>query len=99
MYSTIHGAGRLLGRTEAKGKRDKRGNITTVGRVSQSAHDDWIKRVRVAVRGGDLDESPYAYKRIEQVIEAHKGTINIIHILTPIGVAMADSRDFDPYKD
>lgn len=100
LFSTIHGAGRLLGRTQAKGKRDRKtGKQLTEGLVKRSDHDEWIKRVGVEVRGGDLDESPYAYKRIESVLQDHSGTINILHTLYPIGVAMADEREFDPYKD
>lgn len=100
LYSTVHGAGRLLGRTQAKGKRDRKtGKQLTEGMVRKSEHDEWIKRVGVEVRGGDLDESPYAYKRIDQVLDAHKDTIKILHTLTPIGVCMADDRTFDPYKD
>jgi tRNA-splicing ligase RtcB (3'-phosphate/5'-hydroxy nucleic acid ligase) len=100
LYSTIHGAGRLLGRTQAKGKRHRRtGKQLTEGIVKKEEHEAWIKRVGVEVRGGDLDESPYAYKRIEEVLEAHKGTIKILHKLTPIGVVMADDRTIDHYKD
>ena len=100
LYSTIHGAGRLLGRTQAKGKRHRKtGEQLTEGLVKRDLHDAWIKERGVEVRGGDLDESPYAYKRIEKVLEAHQGTIKIIHTLTPIGVCMADDRTFDPYKD
>jgi len=100
LYSTVHGAGRLLGRTQAKGKRDRKtGKQLTEGLVKQDLHDAWIKQRGVEVRGGDLDESPYAYKRIEEVLEAHSGTIKILHTLTPIGVCMADDRTFDPYKD
>jgi len=100
LYSTIHGAGRAMGRTQAKGKFNRRtGTRISEGLVSKSAHDEWIKRVGVEVRGSGLDESPYAYKRIESVLEAHKATVNILHTLTPIGVCMADEREFDPYKD
>ena len=100
LYSTVHGAGRNLGRTQAKGKRDRKtGKQLTEGLVKREEHDAWIKRAGVEVRGGDLDESPYAYKRIEQVLKAHEGTIKILHTLTPIGVCMADDRTFDPYKD
>jgi len=100
LYSTIHGAGRLLGRTQAKGKTDRKtGKRLTEGLVKRDDHDAWIKRVGVEVRGGDLDESPYAYKRIDTVIESHRETIKILHTLTPIGVVMADDRTFDPYKD
>lgn len=99
LYSTVHGAGRAMGRMQAKGKRDRRGNVTREGLVNKDAHDAWIKERGVEVRGGDLDESPYAYKRIEQVLKAHDGTIKILHTLQPIGVCMADGRDWDPYKD
>jgi tRNA-splicing ligase RtcB len=100
LNSTIHGAGRLFGRTQAKGKRDRKtGRQLTEGLVKREEHDSWIKRVGVEVRGSDLDESPYAYKRIEKVLEAHASTIKIIHTLKPIGVCMADDRTFDPYKD
>jgi len=33
------------------------------------------------------------------VLAAHAGTIEILHRLTPIGVAMAGADTFDPYKD
>ena len=99
LYSTVHGAGRQMGRMQAKGKRDRKGNVTREGMVNKDLHDAWIKNARVEVRGGDLDESPYAYKRIEQVLAAHASTIKILHTLQPIGVCMADARDWDPYKD
>jgi len=49
--------------------------------------------------GGALDESPLAYKRIEDVLKAHCDTIRVRHVLTPMGVCMADERERDPYKD
>lgn len=100
LYSTIHGAGRIMGRTQAKGKTHRKtGARISEGLVSKSAHDEWIKRVGVEIRGGGLDESPYAYKRIESVLDAHKDTVKILHTLTPIGVCMASERENDPYKD
>lgn len=99
LYSTVHGAGRQMGRMQAKGKRDRKGNVLRAGMVDKDKHDAWIRERGVEVRGGDLDESPYAYKRIENVLSAHSSTIKIIHTLQPIGVCMADSRDWDPYKD
>lgn len=100
MYSTIHGAGRCMGRIQARGKVERRtGRQLTEGLVKRADHDAWIKRAAVEVRGGDLDESPYAYKRIESVLKAHEGTIKVLHTLKPIGVAMASGREFDPYKD
>jgi tRNA-splicing ligase RtcB len=100
LFSTIHGAGRAMGRTQAKGKVNRRtGAEIRPGLVTKLAHEDWMDKAGVEVRGGDLDESPLAYKRIEQVLQAHEGTIKVLHTLTPIGVCMADSRERDPYKD
>ena len=99
LYSTIHGAGRAMGRAQAKGKRDKRGNVTRPGLISRDEMQNWIKAKGVELRGADVDEAPQAYKRIEEVLKAHEGTIEILHTLTPIGVAMADGRTHDPYKD
>jgi len=99
LYSTIHGAGRAMGRTAAKGKRDKRGNITKPGLISRDSMQDWIKAKGVELRGADVDEAPQAYKRIKDVLEAHKETIEILHTLNPIGVAMSPGNIYDPYKD
>lgn len=99
LYSTVHGAGRQMGRMQAKGKYDKKGNCIRPGLVEKAAHEEWIRHRGVEVRGGDLDESPLAYKRIESVLAAHSETVTILHTLNPIGVCMADKRDWDPYKD
>ncbi len=100
LFSTVHGAGRAMGRLQAKGKRNRRtGEEIRAPLVKKEEHEAWIKRVGVELRGGDLDESPYAYKRIEEVLAAHSDTVEILHTLTPIGVCMADDRVQDPYKD
>ena len=100
LYSTIHGAGRILGRAEAKGRRHRKtGKLLSEPKVDRKAHEEWMKNKGVELRGGDLDESPYCYKRIEEVLEAHSNTIDILHVLNPIGVCMASSREYDPYKD
>jgi tRNA-splicing ligase RtcB len=39
-----------------------------------------------------LDESPHCYKDLQGVLDAHAGTIKILHTLRPIGVAMAPTR-------
>ena len=100
LYSTIHGAGRILSRNQAKGKRDfKTGKILSKGLIDPIEHHNWLKKMEVEVRGGDLDESPLAYKRIEEVLKAHQNTIAIKHTLKPIGVCMADDRTLDPFRD
>lgn len=100
LHSTVHGAGRVMGRTQAKGKTcRKSGKQLTEGLVKQTEHDQWMKEAGVEVRGGGLDESPYAYRRLPEVLKVHEGTIKVLHTLTPIGVAMAPPEVRDPYKD
>ena len=53
----------------------------------------------VALSGGDVDESPMAYRRLPEVLAFHKNTIQIEHTLRPFAVAMAGAGEFDPYKD
>ncbi len=99
LYSTVHGAGRVMGRMEAKGKIDKRGLVTREPKVTQAMMDDWVSRAHVELRGAGVDESPHCYKRLPEVLVEHEGTIRVLHTLTPLGVAMAGKNEFDPYKD
>ena len=100
LYSTVHGAGRQMGRIQAKGKVCRRtGKVLKEGLVNKQAHEDWMTKAQVELRGGGLDESPFAYKRIEHVLNSHNGSIRILHTLKPIGVCMASENEFDPYKD
>ena len=103
LYSTVHGAGRAMSRTEAAGKSKwKNGQkvLVSEGKITQEMMDDWVvKRANVELRGGGLDESPQAYKRLDSVLAAHSNSICVLEILKPIGVAMASSAEFDPYKD
>jgi tRNA-splicing ligase RtcB len=99
LYSTIHGAGRIMGRMEAKGKVDKQGVVTREGRVTQAMMDDWVTGAHVELRGAGVDESPHCYKRLPEVLAEHEGMIRVIHTLTPIGVAMAGKDTFDPFRD
>jgi tRNA-splicing ligase RtcB len=100
LYSTVHGAGRVMGRMEAKGKTDRRtGEVKRVGKVTQEMMDGWLERANVELRGAGLDESPDCYKRLPDVLAEHGDSIKILHTLTPVGVAMAGAHEFDPYKD
>ena len=100
MYSTVHGAGRVMGRMEAKGKRDRAtGAWKREPKVTQAMMNDWVAGAHVELRGAGVDESPHCYKRLPEVLQEHSGTIRILHTLTPIGVAMAGKDEFDPYKD
>jgi tRNA-splicing ligase RtcB len=100
--STVHGAGRVLSRTQAAGKSKwKKGVKTKVsdGCVSNEMMMDWVNSKGVVLRGAGVDESPHCYKRLEEVLDSQSDTIAIQHILRPIGVAMAGADTFDPYKD
>jgi tRNA-splicing ligase RtcB len=100
LYSTVHGAGRVMGRMEAKGKTDRRtGEVKRAGKVTQEMMDGWLERANVELRGAGLDESPDCYKRLPEVLAEHGDSIKILHTLTPVGVAMAGAHEFDPYKD
>ena len=145
LYSTVHGAGRVMSRTKAAGRmgnraecseRDcdtwvtwaqyrhereragvretdrftlcprhpggrmvkRRGRIKA-GEIDFETVQRELARGGVELRGGAADEAPAAYKRLESVLAAHGDTIEIVHRLTPIGVAMAGADTFDPYKD
>jgi tRNA-splicing ligase RtcB (3'-phosphate/5'-hydroxy nucleic acid ligase) len=101
LFSTVHGAGRIMSRTAAKGKFVKVGGkrIRRDGLVRHDEMMKWITDKNVVLRGGDLDEAPQAYRRLPDVLAAHAGTIRILHKLTPLGVAMAGRDIVDPYKD
>lgn len=103
-YSTVHGAGRVMSRMKAKGKT-KRNKDTGEVVVKQKPMIDWdaetalVKANGTELRGAGADECPGVYKKLPEVLEAHKGTIKIVHTLRPLIVCMAGSEQHDPYKD
>jgi tRNA-splicing ligase RtcB len=100
LYCTVHGAGRVMSRTAAAGKRNRRtGRVISPGLVSPEMMAAWVKEKGVVLRGGGLDESPHAYRRLPTVLAAQQGTVEILHTLRPLVVVMAGAEEFDPYKD
>lgn len=87
LYSTVHGAGRLFGRMQAK---------RTFTRMQMDA---WLQERGVSLVGADLDESPMAYRRLPKVLMHHAASTKVLHTLRPFGVVMAGSGEFDPFKD
>ncbi len=69
------------------------------GAISREAMAGWLTREQVVLRGGGLDEAPQAYRRLPAVLSEHADTIRILHELRPLGVAMAQANEFDPYRD
>jgi len=87
LYSTVHGAGRLFGRKEAR------------RRFTRAEMDRWLQERGVVLVGADLDESPMAYRRLPDVLAHHAGSVRVLHTLRPFAVAMAGEGEFDPFKD
>jgi tRNA-splicing ligase RtcB len=106
LYSAMHGAGRIMSRTQAAGKakyvRDATGRkqqIRLGGAVTPEMMREAIRAYGVEVRGAGTDESPFVYRKLADVLAAHADTLTVRHVLQPIGVVMAGEGEVDPYKD
>lgn len=113
-YSTMHGAGRVMSRTQALGK--KRKEIVKRKKPDGTEYDftEWKtegglvdfesvkKRVTdkgIILLGAGADEAPEVYKKLADVLKDHEGTVEVLHTLSPLIVCMAGKEEFDPYKD
>jgi tRNA-splicing ligase RtcB (3'-phosphate/5'-hydroxy nucleic acid ligase) len=76
MNSAAHGAGRLLSRKKARES------------ITRNTRDTYLKERGITLLGGDLDESPQAYKPIAEVIAAQSDLIDIIGAFKPLIVRM-----------
>ena len=99
LYSTVHGAGRVMSRTAAAGKRTRRGKVTKPGAISREMMLEWVEQKGVVLCGGGADESPHVYRRLPEVLAAQGPTVEVLHVLHPLVVVMAGAEEFDPYKD
>ena len=106
LHSTIHGAGRVMSRTQAAGKRrwvrENGQRVRTVvrpGAISREMMLGWLHEKGIELRGAGTDESPHVYRRLPDVLDAHAGSIRVQHTLHPLGVVMAGEDEVDPYKD
>jgi len=113
-YSTMHGAGRIMSRTQAAGKRKKniidrvRPDGTTYkftewtqegGSVDFDAVKERVSSKGIILKGAGADEAPEVYKKLSEVLKDHEGTVEVLHTLEPLIVCMAGRDEFDPYKD
>lgn len=89
-YSTVHGAGRIMSRTKAAGRMDWRTRKRRGGAITEEQMNKAVKRYGVELRGAGTDESPFVYRKLKEVLDAHEGTIKVLHTLKPIGVVMAN---------
>jgi tRNA-splicing ligase RtcB (3'-phosphate/5'-hydroxy nucleic acid ligase) len=103
LRSTVHGAGRVMSRSAARGNRKG----TRPGLVTRQMMHERLEEFRqqtgypLEIRGGDVDESPMVYRRLDDVVRAHEETltIRVLHRLLPVVVCMAGSDVLDPFKD
>lgn len=102
LYSTVHGAGRVMSRTMAAGKsRWKNGQKVRVsdGLINEEQMRQSVAEKGVMLFGAGADEAPACYKHLDQVLAFHADSIIVETRLTPIIVCMAGADEFDPYKD
>ena len=110
LYSTVHGAGRVMSRSQAAGRFRYRkqvvdGRTVRVQEQVKPGVVDWpavqarLREQGIVLVGGGADEAPEVYKRLPEVLAAHAGSIRVKHTLRPLGVAMAGRDVHDPYKD
>lgn len=102
LYSTVHGAGRVMSRTAAAGKFKGWGpNKVKVrdGLVDEGAMRRACVANGVHLFGAGADEAPECYKKLDEVLEFHTDSIEVETRLTPIVVCMAGADVVDPYKD
>lgn len=72
-YSEPHGAGRLMSRSKAKET------------LSMDAYKEAMKGIyTTSVNESTLDESPFAYKSLEDMIDVIKDSVDIIDVMKPI---------------
>lgn len=71
-HSCSHGAGRVMSRTEAKKK------------ISLEEHQSATQGVECRKDKSVLDETPAAYKSIDQVMEAQKDLVEVVHTLKQV---------------
>ena len=72
-YSAPHGAGRLMSRTAAKNN------------LSLDEYKETMKGVySTSINEDTLDEAPMAYKRLEDIIDVIKDSVDIIEVMKPI---------------
>jgi tRNA-splicing ligase RtcB (3'-phosphate/5'-hydroxy nucleic acid ligase) len=78
--SASHGAGRKMSRTRA------------MASVTDKQFKDELKKFGVKLLGGGLDESPFAYKDIEVVMQSQKALVDVVGKFTPKIVKMDGAK-------
>lgn len=83
--SASHGAGRLMSRSKA------------IQSITQHALKEELKKHGVTLLGGGLDEAPFAYKDINQVMNSQQSLVDTVGSFTPKIVKM-DGASAKPWQ-
>jgi tRNA-splicing ligase RtcB len=83
LSSAAHGAGRAMGRRAA------------IREITREERDNYLRQRGITLLGGGIDESPQAYKRIEEVIAASADLVEIVGRFQPRIVRMAAEPGYD----
>jgi len=78
LSSASHGAGRIMSRGEA------------FRSIDPSEMKDFLLKKGVDLIGGDVDEAPFVYKNLKQIMNEQKDLVSILASFTPKIVRMAD---------
>lgn len=89
LNSASHGAGRKMSRTKA------------LANITQEALKKELKEHGVKLIGGGLDEAPFAYKDINEVMQSQTKLVDVLGKFYPVIVQMdgSDPRKFRKRKD
>lgn len=79
LNSAAHGAGRVMSRRAA------------FNSLTKKVRNEYLLAAGVTLLGGDLDESPQAYKRIEEIMAAQENLIEVVGRFMPRIVRMDES--------
>lgn len=107
LYSTVHGAGRVMSRTQAAGKQKwvrgedgkKRPQRVSAGLVDFAEVQRMMLDKGIELRGAGADEAPQVYRKLMDVLAAQGDTIKLLNVLYPRIVVMAGGDEHDPYKE
>ena len=102
LYSTVHGAGRVLSRRVAAGKFKgwgaKRVQVEK-GLIDEDEMRQSMKDKGIFLFGAGADEAQACYKKLDDVLQHHTDSVEVETRLRPIIVCMAGADISDPYKD
>src|SRR5207302_7183 len=96
LNSTIHGAGRVMSRSQAAGKSRwvKGRKVAQGGGLVNEA--EWREKLRsggLILVGAGADEMPPVYRRLREVLAAHADTFDVEEVLHPRIVVMAGAHE------